>query len=272
MTISDARNDFRALSASTELLLLANIWDAGSARLAEVGGAPAVATTSAGLAWSNGYADGAQLPVEVHAQALQRIRRAVRCPLSADVENGYAEDPGVAASHVMRLTTDGIEGINIEDGGDAPDLLCRKIEAIKQRAAQQGIDLFVNARTDVYLRGLSAAPVAETLRRAEMYREAGADGLFVPGLAEAGEIAQIVCDQPLPLNLMNLPGLPAIDRLRSLGVRRLSAGSAIAQRLCGQFASLLAAFQAGGGSADLFEGAAEYGALQAAFAPRASDR
>lgn len=265
MPASNPSNAFRELSARTDLLLLANIWDAGSARLAEAGGAAAVATTSAGLAWSNGYADGAQLPVEVHAQALQRIRRAVRCPVSADVENGYADDPNIAASNVMTLTDGGIDGINIEDGSDAPDLLCRKIEAIKERAAKRGSDLFINARTDVYLRRLSAEPVAETLRRASLYRDAGADSLFVPGLVKAEDIARIAGDQPLPLNLMALPGLLPLDRLRTLGVRRLSAGSVIAQRLWGQFTTLLAEFQASGGTSALFDGAAQYGALQTVF-------
>ena len=127
----------------------------------------------------------------------------------------------------------GAAGINLEDGGSPPELLCRKIDAARTVAARAGADLFVNARCDVYLRRLVPAESAltEAARRAHLYRAAGCDGLFVPGLREGSEIREITgAIGELPLNVLWVPGLPALPELRALGVRRLSAGSALAQR------------------------------------------
>jgi len=224
---------FRSLHAPGQLLLLANAWDAGSARLIEARGAPAIATTSAGLAWSRGYPDGDRLPRAVLAGALAEIARVVSVPLSVDIEGGYSSDPRAVGETVRGVLGAGAAGINLEDGSSPPELLCRKIEAARAAAAQAGADLFVNARCDVYLRRLvpAEAAVAEALERARRYRAAGCDGVFVPGARESEAIRALASGLgELPLNLMWLPGLPALAELRALGVRRLSAGSALAQR------------------------------------------
>lgn len=211
------------------LLILPNAWDAGSARLFEHAGAKAIATTSAGMAWSLGYPDGYRLPVEevLHTAAL--IRAAVRVPVSVDIENGYAGDPSELCLKLIAL---GISGINIEDGGDPVDLLARKIEAIKAAAVTRGYELFVNARTDVYLRNLVASDhAAEVIRRGGIYQRAGADGLFVPGIGQPAQIAAVVAGVELPINVLATAGLPDATALAALGVRRLSAGSALAQWL-----------------------------------------
>ena len=268
MQSTSAPTNFRDLYDTSDIIILANIWSPGSARLAEANGATAIATTSAGLAWSNGFADGGTLPMAVHANALALIRRVVVCPVSADVENGYSDDANSVAANVMQLVDSGITGINIEDGHDAPETLCRKIEAIKSAAERNGIDLFINARTDVYLSGLSTDRLAETLRRAALYAEAGADGLFVPALASESEIETLSRSQPLPLNLMAVPGLPDLVQLRALGVRRLSAGAAIAQKDWNSISLALEAFLKHGSDRALFEGAAAYDDVQSIFAPR----
>jgi 2-methylisocitrate lyase-like PEP mutase family enzyme len=227
---------FRALHAPGRLLLLANAWDAGSARLIEARGAPAIATTSAGLAWSRGYADGDRLPPRLLAGALAEIARVVSVPLSADIEGGYSQDPKLVAETVLAVLDAGAVGINLEDGSLPPELLCAKIEAAREVAAKAGVDLFVNARCDVFLRSLTAkeAALAETLARAERYRAAGCDGLFVPRLRESAGIREIVgAIGALPLNVLAMPGLPTPAELRALGVRRLSAGSGIAQQAYG---------------------------------------
>jgi 2-methylisocitrate lyase-like PEP mutase family enzyme len=141
-----------------------------------------------------------------------------------------AGDAATAAATVARIIDAGAVGINVEDGRDAPDLLCAKIERIKAVAGTAGVDLWINARTDVYLRGLTAAPAAagETVERWRRHRDAGADSLFVPGLSEEQEIAPVVGDVAMPLNVLAWPGLPARDVLERLGVRRLSAGTGIA--------------------------------------------
>jgi 2-methylisocitrate lyase-like PEP mutase family enzyme len=217
------------------MLVLPNAWDAGSARLIETCGAPAIATTSAGLAWSHGYADGNFLPARVLATAIAEIARVISVPLSVDFEAGYSSDARAVGEAVRPVLDAGAVGINLEDGSDSPDLLCAKIEAVKSAARRTGVDLFVNARTDVYLKRLvpTERAEAETLARGKQYLAAGADGFFVPALAEPASIRAIVAAVPLPLNLLVVPGLAPVAELQSLGVRRLSAGSAIAQSAYG---------------------------------------
>ncbi|WP_306394253.1 isocitrate lyase/PEP mutase family protein [Telluria beijingensis] len=226
------------------LLMLANCWDGGSARVAQAAGATALATSSAAVAWSHGYADGSHLPTDLLLATVRGIRRVSELPLSVDIEDGYGADPAGVAVLVRELIGAGIAGINIEDGNDAPELLASKIAIVREVADAAGVRLFINARTDVYLRGLADGDgkPAETIRRGALYRAAGASGLFVPGLRDEGEIAAIAAAVALPLNVMALPGLPAPERLRALGVRRLSAGSAIGEAAQGLVRDAAAAF------------------------------
>jgi 2-methylisocitrate lyase-like PEP mutase family enzyme len=268
------------MSASTEraatfcrlhqdgLLVLANAWDAASARLIESLGAKAVATTSAGVAWSHGYPDGDQLPVRRLAETVAAITRIVKVPLSADVEGGYSADPAAVGEAVAAVVGAGAVGINIEDGDQDPDLLCAKIESAKRAATRAGVDLFVNARTDVYLRGLVPEDrrVETTLARAERYRAAGADGLFVPVLAAPAEIRAVAAGAGLPLNVMAWPGLPPASELMRLGVRRLSAGSSIAQAALAQTGLLAAAFLQTGASEAVRERGIPYAEINALMA------
>ncbi len=226
---------FRDLHAPGQLLRLANAWDAGSARLIESCGATAIATTSAGLAWSRGYPDGDLLPPRVLAAAISEITRVLSVPLSADVEGGYAEDPRAVGEMIAAVVGAGAVGVNLEDGAASVDLTCAKIEAAKSAASRAAVDLFVNARTDVYLRGLvpPERAQAEAIERGRRYQAAGCDGFFVPKVADADVIRALVAATPLPLNVLVVPGLASIDALQRLGVRRVSAGSAIAQTAYG---------------------------------------
>jgi 2-methylisocitrate lyase-like PEP mutase family enzyme len=259
-----ASSTFRSLHQGPTLLLLPNAWDAGTARLIESLGAKAIATTSAGLAWSRGYPDGNALAVERLVAATREIARVVHVPLSIDVEGGYSDDPAAVTHLVTSIIDAGVAGINIEDGAGTPDLLCAKIEAVKQRAESMGVDLFVNVRTDVYLRNIAAdeAAVEEVIRRAAHYRSAGCDGLFVPGLAQGVAIAAIAgAINPLPLNIMLVPGLPSVEVLYEQGVRRLSAGAAIAEAALGCVNQLAAHFLAGSGQAIFSSPMVDYGAM-----------
>ena len=168
----DLATAFHALHRGPELLLLANAWDAGSARLIESLGARAIATTSAGVAWAHGYPDGDALPVPLVVATAAAIARLIRVPLTIDIEAGYSDDPDAVGRLVASLIEAGAVGINLEDGSGSPDLLCAKIARIRRVAADLGVDLFVNARTDVYLRGLVPAPdrLAEASARAARYR------------------------------------------------------------------------------------------------------
>ena len=258
---------FRDLHLGPQVLCLANVWDAGSARLAESLGAPAVATTSGGLAWSLGYADGGGMPATAAIAGAQNIARVLSVPLTVDIEDGYSRDAAVVADHVLQLVRSGVAGINIEDGADAPEVLAAKIVAIKNAAVRAGTDIFVNVRTDVYLRGLAAggSRVREVLARAAIYRGAGADGLFVPGICLPEEIREVAAGARLPLNVMDWPGVPSPADLAALGARRLSAGTSIAQAVWGVARDAMESFLAGGDAATKVFPSMDYGDIQQLF-------
>lgn len=257
---------FRSLHAGSELLVLPNCWDAGSARLIESLGAKALATTSAGVAWAQGYPDGDLLPVDTLVAVARSIARVISVPLSVDFEGGYSIDPANVATGAKKLIDAGVVGINLEDGGAPPELLAAKIEQIKSAASKAGADLFINARTDVYLAGLvpPAQRVAETLARAKRYRDAGADGFFVPALVAEAELREISAGAGLPLNVLAWTGLPATNDLYALGVRRLSAGSSICQSAWGHVAGSVTALLRDGNSEPV-PTAMKYPDIQALF-------
>ena len=271
MSASTAAERFRSLHDVGRLLVLPNAWDAGSARLIESCGASAIATTSSGVAWACGYPDGDAIPPRVLADAVARIARVIAVPLTVDAEGGYSSEPERVGDTIRALVDAGAVGVNLEDGPRPPDVLCAKIAAARRAADRVGIALFINARTDVFLRGLVPAEtrVAETLARAERYREAGCDGIFVPAAADPHDIAALVAGTPLPVNVMMVPKLPALAALAKLGVRRVSAGAAIAQAAHGLTRRLATQLLAGDAGA-LFEGAATYGELNALFATPAA--
>jgi len=260
---------FRSLHAAGSLLVLPNAWDAGSARVIEACGAAAIATTSAGLAWSRGYPDGNALPVPILGRAVEEIARVLSVPLSVDAEGGYSADPRAVGEIVAALAGAGAVGVNLEDGTEPPALLCRKIEAAKAAAARAGVDLFVNARTDVLLKGLVPAEraVAESVARGRLYRDAGADGLFVPRLADPASIRSVVAEVDLPLNLLVVPGLAPVADLRLLGVRRVSAGSAIAQSAYALVRRSASELLGDGRYTEMLARPADYAELNRLFAP-----
>lgn len=254
--------EFRALHGGPTPLILVNAWDAGSARLMASLGARAIATTSAAVAWAHGWPDGDTLPRDLLLTSLRAIVGAVDVPVSADVEGGFSDDPAAVADLVAAVVEAGAVGINIEDGSAPPDLLCAKLAAIR---AACGDALFVNARTDVYLRGLvpADARLAETQRRATLYAAAGADGLFVPGVTDAYDIATLAAGTALPLNVLARPGLPGALALGALGVRRLSAGSGVAEAAWAAARARATAFLNDGDSDALCAGGGNYATINA---------
>jgi 2-methylisocitrate lyase-like PEP mutase family enzyme len=255
MSSSSSARVFHALH-QRGLLILPNAWDAGSARLIEHAGAKAIATSSAAVAWAHGYPDGEALPPDALLSTVRAIVRVVGIPVSADVETGYAPDAEAAGAFAARVVEAGAVGVNVEDGSGAPELLAAKIGRMKDAGAQAGIDLWVNARVDVYLRRLAdgAAAYEETVARARRYREAGADSIFVPAAAEETLLAQLVRDVVLPLNVLAWPGVPPAETLKALGVRRLSAGSGIAKVVLNKVHALTQAFLADGRCEPLNQG------------------
>ncbi|MEV5430453.1 isocitrate lyase/phosphoenolpyruvate mutase family protein [Streptomyces sp. NPDC052701] len=226
---------FRSLHVPGRPLVLPNAWDTAGARLVEDAGAAAVATTSAGLAWALGAADGDRLDRDGALAAVARIAGAVRVPVSADVESGYAGDPAGVAGTVRAVLAAGAVGVNIEDalhdGGDRPlrsvAEQAERIAAAREAADAARVPLFVNARIDTFLRG--AGGVDLTLERAAAFLAAGADGVFVPGAVDPGIVKVLADGVDGPLNVMAGPGAPPVAELAALGVARVSVGSGLAQ-------------------------------------------
>jgi len=218
MSDSNSARVFRDLHQNG-LLILPNAWDAGSARIIEHAGAKAIATSSAALAWSHGYPDGEAMPQEAIVAAVRAIVRVVEIPVSVDLEAGYASDAQTAGAFAARLVDVGAVGVNVEDGLGSPDLLAAKIERIKEAGAKAGIDLWVNARVDLYLRKLKEGEGAyqETVLRARRYREAGADSIFVPAASGEALIARLVQGVMVPLNVLAWPGVPPAEKLKDWG-------------------------------------------------------
>lgn len=225
----DAVARFRALHAPGQLLVLANAWDAVSARLVESVGGAAIATGSAAVAWAHGVPDGERLPFDRVLAASRDIVRAVRVPVSVDFERGYSAQPAEVAEAICRLAEVGVVGVNLEDGTEPPEVLAAKLSASREALRRQGRDMFLNARTDVVLRRMlqGAEALDEVVRRAKRYVEAGCDGLFVPGLSKAEDLARVVEAVPVPLNVWAAPTLPPPEQLRAIGVRRVSVGPRI---------------------------------------------
>ena len=196
----------------------------------------------------------------------------ISLPLTVDVEAGYCDDLTRVAQVIEAVIAAGAVGINIEDGASVPELLVRKIEVARKVADQRNVKLFINARTDVYLRGLVPAEdrVAETLKRAALYQAAGADGLFAAGVSAEYEIAALCQGTTLPVNVLGLPGLPSLEALKTLGVRRLSAGSGIAEFLYGATAGLAKSFLESGKLDSSHLKAFTYGEVNALLKPSAN--
>ena len=260
---------FHALHADG-LLRLPNAWDAGSARLAHAAGARAIATSSAAVAWAHGWPDGDQLPVELLLQTVRAVAGATELPVTIDIEGGYSDEPARVGELVKAVLEAGAVGINIEDGSKDPALLCAKIAAARAAARAAGVDLFINARIDTWLRALAPAGqrVGETLARAARYRAAGANGLFAPGVTDAEEIAALVAGTDMPVNVLAWTGLPDAGRLQSLGVRRFSAGSAISEAMHGHVLAMMREFVATGRVDTASAQPATYGEVQALMARR----
>ncbi len=225
---------FRQLHHGPGALILPNAWDVASARIFEDAGFPAIATTSAGIAFSLGYPDGQRIPRQEMLARIARIARAVSVPVTADVESGYGSTPEDAAQTTRELIGAGVAGMNLEDATGLTDqplssleLAVDKIKTCREAAAHMGAQFVINARTDVYLlpAGDPDADYSEAVRRLLAFRDAGADCVFAPGLNDAETIARLAKAVECPLNILAGIGAPSIPELEKLGVARVSVGS-----------------------------------------------
>jgi 2-methylisocitrate lyase-like PEP mutase family enzyme len=209
----------------------------------EVAGFPAVATTSAGIAFALGYPDGERIGRDEMAAAVQRIAAHVRVPVTADMEAGYGRTPESAAETARAAIAAGAVGMNLEDApadgnGSLFDdaLQIERVRAAREAAAAAGVSLVINARTDVFLNRIGAPEtrLGHAVRRLNAYRAAGADSLFAPGVCDEATIAALVREVDGPLNVLAGPGCPPIPRLEALGVRRVSLGSGVMRATLGR--------------------------------------
>jgi len=279
--LAQRAEDFRQLHREPAgPLILANVWDAASAHVVAAAGARAVATSSGAVSWAHGVPDGGNLDLGTVCTALREIVSAVGdLPVTADIEGGYAQDARGVGDSVAAVIDAGVAGINLEDSG-APAgssagplytaaLQAERIAAAREAAQRAGVGLFVNVRTDVYLFGVGAEEgrYDDVVARAQAYRDAGADGLFVPGLLDLGVLSRISQATSLPLNAMWLPGAPSPAELFNAGVARVSVGTALFQSAY-TYAQRAAQQLIIEGSYTGLEGALSFGDFNSAFQAR----
>lgn len=234
MTQSDKARAFADLHQPGAPVLLYNIWDAGGARALEKAGAKAVATGSWSVAAAHGYGDGQAMPLDFALKIVERIAASTDLPLSVDFEGAYAEEPAEVAENARRLIQAGAIGVNFEDqivGGEGLhplDAQARRIEALRAAGEAEGIALFINARTDLFLKARDGAThaglIAPALDRARGFAEAGANSFFVPGLVDLALIRQVCAGTDLPVNAMMYGPLTSVSDAAKAGVARISFG------------------------------------------------
>jgi 2-methylisocitrate lyase-like PEP mutase family enzyme len=225
---------FRDLHFGESLLILPNIWDPLGASMLEELGYPAVATASASIAYTHGMPDGENIRFSELISLLTKIVLSVNIPVTADIESGYANNKSELQENIRLVIQSGVAGINIEDY----DLInrklfpvevhCKRIKIVRETADAMGIPLFINARTDVYVKGTewktNGEKWEETVKRGKAYLQAGADGFYPITMTDEKEIAALVAEVPGPVNILANPGIPGIKTLKEAGVARLSLG------------------------------------------------
>ncbi len=249
--MSSSFEKFKALHESNELLLLPNVWDARSAIVFEECGYPAVGTSSAAVANALGLEDGENMCFQDYLFVIKRILSSIKIPLTVDLEMGYGENDDEIADNALHLAALGVAGINIEDSfidGEGRKLkdairFANTIGHIKAKLKSKELDLFINLRSDTHLLDVPNKQ-HETLHRLEVYNNSGADGIFLPCIADEKHITDAVAHSRLPLNVMVIPNLPGLDRLNALGVKRVSMGPFAFQKVYKGIAELSKAINA----------------------------
>lgn len=229
--------NFKNLHKKENPVLICNVWDAESAKIAQQSGFKAIGTSSGAIATMLGYKDGEELSFDELAYIVDRIMKTVSIPLTVDLEAGYSRNPDQIVVHIKRLEQMGVVGINMEDSIVtekrtilSTDKFSKTLGKVCTQLAQQKINLFLNVRTDSFLLGLSD-PVEQTIERATKYAELGANGIFVPCIEKEEDIKVLIEHINLPLNVMCMPKLPNFKTLKNLGVKRISMGNFVYNKL-----------------------------------------
>jgi 2-methylisocitrate lyase-like PEP mutase family enzyme len=230
---SEKEKKFHQLHHNNELLILPNIWNPLGAMLLEDLGYKAVATASASIAFANGIDDGEKISFDELILILKKIVKSVKIPVTADIESGYAKNNSVLMENIKRLIDTGIAGINFEDSHHGePKLFSKdeqseKINLIKKTASENGSNLFINARTDVFIKENHLSKeekITNVIERGNAYKDAGADGFYPILLKEKESIKTIIDEVSLPINILMFPGIPDLSTLKEIGLARISLG------------------------------------------------
>jgi 2-methylisocitrate lyase-like PEP mutase family enzyme len=246
--LAEKAQTLRSLHQPGSPLVLFNVWDAVSARIIEELGAPAIATSSAAIAWLEGYADGQHISRDAMLAGVKRVTSAVRVPVTADLEGGYGLTVQDAAATARGAIEAGAAGLNFEDAGDPGsvvdiDLQCERIAAMAEMGQRLGVPLAINARTDVFLDSVGPDRewrLREAIERGKRFLHAGAASVFVPGVTDEETIAALTKAIPGPINILASAAAPPVARLAQLGVARVSVGGAAMAHALAHFRSAAA--------------------------------
>lgn len=257
--MSSPFQQFKQLHQSSGLFVLPNVWNAKSALLFQKEKYQAVGTSSAAVANSLGYEDGEDMPFADYLFIIRRILAAVQIPVTVDMEMGYGTTDEAMYANVRQLVELGVAGINIEDSiisgkervlQDA-NTFAKRIAFIKSKLASEHLELFINIRCDTYILNVNNKQ-QETINRLKLYETTGADGIFLPCISAAEDITAAVSHSTLPLNVMCIPGLPGFDALQNLGVKRVSMGPFLFNKVYNSIAQLTQAITADNSFEPLF--------------------
>lgn len=274
-TLENKAQLLRSLHKPGKPLVLFNVWDAVSARIIEELGAPAIATSSAAIAWLEGYADGQYISRDAMLTGVKRVTSAVRVPVTADLEGGYGLTVHDAAATARGAIEAGAAGLNFEDAGEPGtvldlDLQCERIAAMVEMGQRLGVPLAINARTDVFLDRIGpddAWRLDEAIERGKRFMQAGATSVFVPGVSDERTIATLTKEIPGPINVLASAAAPPVSRLAELGVARVSVGGAAIAHALGHFRAA-AAHTMGEGTFEFASDRIPHVELNALFVPK----
>lgn len=221
---------FKELHEQNTPLIVCNVWDVNSAKTAEKLGFKAIGTSSAAIASLLGYEDGENISFNELIYFVKRITANTSLPLTVDLESGYSDNPAEIVCHIKSLIELGVVGVNIEDSiVDGERILhdsnyfARILSSVAKQLKKEKLCIFLNIRTDAFLIG-SSNTLVETKNRIQLYAEAGANGIFIPCINKESDIKSVVDTTSLPINVMCMPSLPSFTSLQNLGVKRISMG------------------------------------------------
>lgn len=237
--------EFKNLHNQSDPLLICNVWDVASTKIAEKLDFQAIGTSSAAIATVLGYEDGENMSFSELSYLVKRITVNTKLPVTVDLESGYSRETSEIVGHIRTLADLGVVGINIEDSlvDKERKLLkaeefAKTVSVIKEQLENDKVSIFLNVRTDTFLLGYSNA-VDETKKRVHLYEDAGADGIFIPCIEKDDDIGTIIEGTNLPINVMCMPNLPDFETLKALGVKRISMGNFLFDRMYKNFEYML---------------------------------